>query len=317
MKIAIREGSAAKNFEALHELISEYPGMVMLCSDDKHPDDLLVGQINTLAARAVAKGHRWQDVLRAACLNPVEHYGLDVGVLRKGDPADMIVVRDLISFEVIATYLNGVAVFGNGAAQMPSVPVKVLNQFSDVHVSEQDMQISVSSEEHQVRVIRAIDGSLMTEELHRKVPVINGCSQPDIEQDILKIVVINRYFKAPPAVALIHGFGLKQGAIASSVAHDSHNIVAVGSDDASLAKAINAVAEYKGGIAAVDSHGRTAGLALPVAGIMEPTGRRRSSQTVYGDRRVCTTGVEERIESAVYDIIVYGIAGDSPVKTQR
>ena len=267
MKIIIREGSAAKNFEALHPLIREYPEMVMLCSDDKHPDDLLVGHINKLAARAITKGHRWQDVLMAACVNPVLHYQLNVGLLRPGDPADMIMVSDLKSFQVMQTIIDGNEVFGQSGTVMSYFSVGHVNRFDSYEVTPEKLRVQ-GKEANAIRIIRAIDGSLLTGELHMKLPVSDGCYQTDVSCDVLKIAVVNRYQKAQPAVAFIYGFGLKQGAIASSVAHDSHNIVAVGVDDTSLAEAINLVSEARGGISAVDGKGRREILALPVAGII-------------------------------------------------
>ncbi len=268
MKIIIREGSAAKNFEALHKLISEYPDMVMLCSDDKHPDDLVIGHINKLVARAIEKGHRWQDVLRAACLNPVHHYGLKVGMLQPGDPADMILTRDLRSFDVIKTYINGTEVFADNKVILPEASIGVANRFSTSLLDAEAVKIKGQSSKD-VRIIHAIDGALITKEVHAWLPVSDdGYYQTDTERDILKITVVNRYQKSSPAVAFIQGFGLKQGAIASSVAHDSHNIVAVGVDDSSLIQAINQVISSIGGIVAVSANGHQEVLALPIAGIM-------------------------------------------------
>ncbi|HLF65566.1 MAG TPA: adenine deaminase [Saprospiraceae bacterium] len=275
MKIIIRDGSAAKNFEALHRLISAYPDMVMLCSDDKHPDDLVVGHINKLAARAIAKGHRWPDILRAGCVNPVLHYGLQVGLLQSGDPADMILVRDLESFDVLTTYIDGVEVFSKMKVRLPEVKTETANRFSTSAVSVDELRLEGQSD-HDVRIIHAIDGSLITGEMHARLPVSDdGYYLTDRNKDILKIVVVNRYEKSAPAIAFIHGFGLKKGAIASSVAHDSHNIVAVGVDDKSLVQAINLVIAARGGIAAVDarlptgtSHEHEEVLALPIAGII-------------------------------------------------
>lgn len=269
MKIIIREGSAAKNFEALHPLIGQYPEQVMLCSDDKHPDDLLAGHINTLAARAVSLGYRWQDVLRAACINPVLHYKLPVGLLRPGDPADMIMVRDLRAFEVIRTWINGDVVFDDGEVLFDRPVPGAPNNFQVSAISPEALRMRARSGRN-VRLIRAIDGALLTAELHMPLTKSDGYYQTDTGCDALKIAVINRYRDAAPATAFIHGFGLRRGAIASSVAHDSHNIVAVGVDDESLAAAINLVIAERGGIAAVDGNGNTHVLPLPVAGIMSP-----------------------------------------------
>jgi adenine deaminase len=268
MRIIIREGSAAKNFEALHTLISEHPDMVMLCSDDKHPDDLLIGHINQLAARAVSHGHRWQDVLQAACVNPVLYYGLNVGLLREGDPADMILVDNLSNFNTLATYIDGNPVCENGSVILPPCTPAIVNRFEISPIETNVLRITATGASAEVRVIEAIDGALITGELHQELEVIDGYLQARPELDVLKIVVVNRYSEAPPAVAFVSGFGLKRGAIASSVAHDSHNIVAVGVDDKSLANAINLVIHARGGVAATDGEGAEHILSLPVAGIM-------------------------------------------------
>ena len=259
MKIIIREGSAAKNFEALHPVIARYPQMVMFCSDDKHPDDLVVGHINQLASRSVALGYDVFDVLRAASVNPVEHYKLTSGLLRPTDPADFTIVKNLRSFEVVETYLDGECVFSVDKVAIPPVPIPVVNQFSCVPKSEHDFKLTTSAE--RIRVIKAIDGSLLTEEIHADIDDIG------IQRDILKICVINRYSEAPVAICYIHGFGLKNGAIASSVAHDSHNIVSVGTNDTMIAEAVNAVIACGGGICAVNEDVQHV-LGLPIAGLM-------------------------------------------------
>lgn len=265
MKIAIREGSAAKNFEALIDLIDDYPEMIMFCSDDKHPDNLAVSHINELAARAVAKGKNVFDVLRAACLNPISHYSLHVGQLRKGDPADFILVEDLEKFEVLATYIHGKKVAENGRTLIESVKNPIINNFHCSPKSPNDFQIKASGA--RVRVIEAQDGQLITPEVNGEILLRDGFAESNPKEDILKITVVNRYADAPPAIAFIKNFGIKSGAIASSVGHDSHNIIAVGVDDESICKAVNLLIEVKGGIAAV-SEDKKQILALPVGGIM-------------------------------------------------
>jgi adenine deaminase len=242
--------------------------MVMLCSDDKHPDDLVIGHINQLAARAIRNGHRWQDVLKVACVNPVLHYNLDVGLLRKGDRADMILVNNLDEFKVLGTYIDGNPVFQNGSISLPAYSPEIVNRFSCAPISPEMLHLPVPGESAVVRVIEAIDGALITGELHKELAIIDGGLRARPDLDLLKIVVVNRYRPAPPAVALIHGFGIKNGAMASSVAHDSHNIVAVGADDESLANAINLVIRESGGVAATDGRDSDLILPLPVAGIM-------------------------------------------------
>ncbi|MFU8811628.1 MAG: adenine deaminase [Balneolaceae bacterium] len=270
MKVAIREGSAAKNFEALIPILGERPEMVMFCSDDKHPDDLLEGHINQLAARAVAKGYPLYDVLRACNVHAVEHYGLPVGLLQPGDPADFVVVRDLTSFEVDETWIEGECVYADGNESFRVTETEPINQFSGYALSPEQFAIPASSPDAPraaVRVIVAEDGELVTnEEIHR-LPIKNGAIQADPENDILKMVVVNRYQKAEPAVAFIRNFGMKSGAIASSVAHDSHNIIAVGCDDEAICRAVNALMESGGGISVADGDGVHT-LALPVGGLM-------------------------------------------------
>ena len=275
MKIIIREGSAAKNFEALIDLLNDYPNQMMFCSDDKHPDSLVLGHINQLCSRAVAKGINVYKVLRAACVNPVLHYKLDVGLLKEGDPADFIVVKDLEKFEVMKTFINGGLVAENGKSKIESVRSKVINNFSCSKKEVTDFQYLLNKygeEENieQVNVIEALDGQLITNKLIKvlnDVIVKNGLIESNPENDILKIVVVNRYDDTPIAKAFIKNFGLKKGAIASSVAHDSHNIVAVGVDDENIYKAVNLVIEQQGGVSAVDNEKEMV-LALPVAGLM-------------------------------------------------
>ncbi len=264
--IQIREGSAARNFEALYTLIDEFPDKVMLCSDDKHPDELVNGHINELARRAVAKGMDPMNVIRAGCANPVHHYGLDVGLLQPGDPADLIEVDSLESFNVLRTFIDGTCVAERGGALLPEpAAIEPINQFKAEPVKPSDLKLKNGS--GKARVIGAMDGQLVTE--CRILDVKQSADQiiADPEKDILKIAVVNRYSKSAPAVGLIQGFGLKRGAIASSVAHDSHNVIAVGTNDHDLANAINLVIDNTGGLSAVDGSDKQV-LPLPIAGLM-------------------------------------------------
>ena len=265
MKIQIREGSAAKNFEALIELMQDYPDKVLFCSDDKHPDDLAEGHINQLVIRAIKKGYNPMSVLKSAILNPIDHYDLEVGALQTGDPADMIIVDNLNDFRVLATYVNGTLIARNGKTLIPSVTETVPNNFHAEPVSTVD--ISVSPHGNKLKVMEALDGQLITNIVHADPKIKDGNVVSDPENDILKIVVLNRYNKAKPAVAFIRNFGLKRGAIASSVAHDSHNIVAVGADDEQVVRAINLIIKEKGGVSLVDGREEII-LPLPVAGLM-------------------------------------------------
>ena len=253
MKILIREGSAAKNFEALIDLLNDHPGDIMFCSDDKHPDSLVKGHINDLCKRAVAKGVDVFNVLNAACINPVKHYKMNVGLLKVGDPGDFIVVRDLINFEVLATYINGIQVAEKGISKISASKSKVINNFNCNRKEVADFKFPVIYFPAEVEAIEALDGQLITNKKIVKPIIENGFYKSDIENDVLKIVVVNRYNDAPVAKGFIKNFGLKKGAIASSVAHDSHNIIAVGVDDESLCKAVNLIIEKRGGISCVDT----------------------------------------------------------------
>ena len=265
MKVIIREGSAAKNFEALIGLLTEHYENMMFCSDDKHPDDLLLGHINQLCARAVAKDIDVFKVLQAACINPVKHYNLDVGLLNIGDNADCIVVEDLKDFKTIQTYINGELVYDNGISNIKHVEFKNLNNFNTDKKQVSDFRFESNAK--QIKVIECIDGELVTNEIIESATIQNGNLVSNTETDILKMVVVNRYQNDQPAIAFIKNFGLKEGAIASSVGHDSHNIISVGVSDEAICKAVNLLIENEGGICAI-SDAEEKVVALPVAGIM-------------------------------------------------
>lgn len=265
MKILLREGSAAKNFEALWPLIDEYPEMVMLCSDDKHPNDLLEGHINLEVKRALHLDLDPMNVLRCCTLNPVRHYGLDTGLLQPGDSADFIVVEELRSFKVLQTCIKGQKVAEAGESFILSTEIQEVNLFNARRIAPEDLQ--VPAQEGNLRVIEAMDGQLITTEKLVKPRIMDGFVTADPENDVVKLVVMNRYQSAPPAIGFISNTGMKRGAIASCVAHDSHNIVAAGTDDVSIAEAINLIVDHKGGIALVDGNVKEI-LPLPVAGIM-------------------------------------------------
>ena len=267
MKILIREGSAAKNFEALIDLMHEHYAMMMFCSDDKHPDSLADGHINQLCARAVAKGIDVFKVLQAACINPVQHYKMNIGLLQEGEAADFILLEDLTNFKVLKTFINGELVATAGKSLVQCEMADLLNNFNCSERLVSDFKFSISDFGENIYAIEALDGQLITNKHACKPTVINNVYESDIYKDILKLVVVNRYKHAPVAKAFIKNFGLKQGALASSVAHDSHNIVAVGVDDESLMKAVNLVIASNGGVSAV-SKKREMVLALPVAGLM-------------------------------------------------
>jgi len=265
MKIQIREGSAAKNFEALVGLLETHPDMVLFCSDDKHPNDLAKGHINELVKRAIQKGYDPMRVLRSAILNPIDHYKLDQGLLQVGDDADFILVDNLDDFNVLSTYIKGRKVATNGQCMIESVPESEPNAFHAEEISIED--ISVSSSPGQIKVMKVLDGQLITEELIVGPKLENGNVVSDVDRDVLKLVVLNRYEKAKPAMAFINNFNFKHGAIASTVAHDSHNIIAVGTSDDEIVRAINLLVEARGGISLVDGKDEHV-LPLPVAGLM-------------------------------------------------
>ena len=269
MKVIIREGSAARNFDVLIPLLDEFPQMIMFCSDDKHPDNLVRGHINELVRRAIAFGCDPLQVLTAACKTPVDHYGLDVGMLRPGDPADFIVVENLQTVSVLATYINGIKAAEKGKTLLKPVTCEVPNHFVCDRVSPEGLRIKAKT--HTLRVIDVIDGEVFTKSAEQPARIERGFAVADPDHDILKLVVLNRYQAGPPAIAFARNMGLKRGAIASSVAHDSHNIIAVGTNDGDLAAAINLIVEHRGGISAACGRDQMV-LPLPVAGIMSAEG---------------------------------------------
>jgi adenine deaminase len=266
MQILIREGSAARNFDALIQLLNDYPDHIMFCSDDKHPDSLLEGHINQLAARAVAAGVDVFKVLKAACINPALHYKIPCGMLQPGHHADCVVVNNLTEFKVLQTYINGQLVAENGQSLIHSVPCGTPNQFNCSLRSVRDF-IVPAKDHATVRVIEALDGQLITRQLEAQAIISDGHLVADVPNDILKIAVVNRYHDAPVAVAFVKGFGLHRGAIASTVAHDSHNIIVCGTCENDMTEAVNALIDCQGGVAVCDGH-QTHTLALPVAGLM-------------------------------------------------
>ncbi len=266
MKILIREGSAAKNFQELIPLIKRYPSMVMFCSDDLHPFDLEKGHINLLVKRALQMGFDLFDVLRAASLNPVTHYNLPVGLLKVGDDADFIVVDSLENLNILETYIQGRLVAKEGKYLIEKEHSKIVNNFNIKTIDVDSIKLKPNGK-NSARIIGAKDNSLVTTSLVDTVKVEDGYAVSDVERDILKIVVVNRYVQSKPSIGFVKGFGLTRGAIATSVAHDSHNIIAVGVDDESIVKAINLIIENKGGMAFVDENTKVI-LSLPIGGLM-------------------------------------------------
>ena len=274
MKVIIREGSAAKNFETLEPLIDEYYDKMMFCSDDKHPDDLLLGHINLLVKRALAKGNDLFKILQMVCITPVEHYKLDVGTLQINEPADFIIIDNTLDFNILQTYIDGKKVAENGSNFIHTEPEAIVNNFNIAPKTVDNFELQLNTPH--VNIIEVLDGQLITNKIEGTIILKDkiAYSSPSesngtVSKDILKIAVVNRYFDAPVAVAFIKNFGLKRGAIASSVAHDSHNIIVVGVDDESICEAVNLLIEQKGGLSAVNGDKKEV-LGLPIAGLMSP-----------------------------------------------
>jgi adenine deaminase len=265
MKILIREGSAARNYAALHNLIDEFPDDLMFCTDDSHPNDLLQGHINRHVVRAIKDGHDLWNVLKIACRNPVDHYNLDIGRLRVGDRADLIQVDDLRFFGIMTTYVKGQKIAEAGAHNLPDIIAAPINRFNCSPKKPEDFRVPADGT--QIRCITVTDGELMTGSEIVTANIIDGFAESAPERDLLKIAVVNRYQDAPPAIGFVKGMKLQRGAIASSVAHDSHNIVVVGLDDEHICRMVNALIKTKGGIAAGRDEYLEV-LPLPVAGIM-------------------------------------------------
>ena len=269
MHILIREGSAAKNYDALAELLRLHPDKVMFCSDDKHPDELVLKHINALVKRSLQKGYDLYDVLRAACVNPVLHYKLHVGMLRINDAADFVVVNNLEQLDILKTYIGGQLVAESGKSLLPDVTVQPINNFKATDRVVADFAVTAKNAAPVIRVVEAVEGQLVTNELHLPAKVADGYIVSDTAHDVLKIAVVNRYEpNAPVAIAFIKNFGLKHGALASTVGHDCHNIIAVGVDDASICAAVNALVACKGGIAVAKDKDAVTTMPLPVAGLM-------------------------------------------------
>ena len=269
MKILIREGSAAKNFDALHPLIDKYPEMIMFCTDDSHPDDLINGHINKIIKKAIKQGHDIFNILRAASLNPREHYGLNTGLLRVGEPADFVVIDNINDFNILETYIDGKKVYdANGNTTYLNIPdEKKINNFLATSILANDLK--VKNKHKKIRVIKAMNKQLITDQIITEPSIEGDLIVADTQRDLLKIVVLNRYStNTKPAVGFITGFGLKKGAIASTVAHDSHNIIAIGCSDKEISDAINKLIEIKGGIVANNGSGKMKYIKLDFGGLM-------------------------------------------------
>jgi len=265
MKIQIREGSAAKNFDALIPIAKKHPNTCMFCSDDKHPEDLVVGHINAMVKKAIHYGVDTIDVLRMASLNPIRHYGLDVGLLQIGDPADFLVIDNLRDLTILKTFINGRLVAKDGKTLIKESSKRIVNNFNTTEKEVNDF--AIKNQNRNIHIIEAIDGELITNKILDKAKVINNYIVSDTRRDILKIVVINRYKDLSPSIGFVKNFGLKKGAIGSSIAHDSHNIISVGVNDIDICRAVNIIIKNRGGLSAVGGETEKV-LPLPIAGIM-------------------------------------------------
>ena len=265
MKIQLRQGSSARNLDDLHPLISSHSGQCMLCTDDLKPADLVHGHINLLIKKCLSLGHDLFDILQCACVNPVHHYQLGVGLLQKGDPADFILVDDLERMEISATWINGEMVSSKGRPLFQAAQETPVNHFHAAPITAE--QLRVRARGAQIKVIEVNDGQIVTGAGRHPVPPDHTVVEADPLADLLKILIHNRYQPALPTIAFVRGFGLQHGAMASSIAHDSHNIIAVGASDLDLVRAVNLLQESGGGICFVkgDEENR---MELPVAGLM-------------------------------------------------
>jgi len=266
MKILIREGSAAKNFNALHPLIASHTDRIMLCCDDLHPYDLVKGHINLLVKRALNEGYDLLTTLRICTYNPVKHYNLSAGLLQEGDPADFIIFDNPTQFNIQKVFIDGILVAENGISHIKPVEEEPLNNFFAEKISVSDIELHPLT--NRIRVIDIIDDELITKQSVFPAYMVDGKVLSDIERDIIKIVILNRYNKSKPAVAFVRNSGLKHGAIASSAVHDSHNLICIGTNDSDIVNAVNALVETKGGISA-SLNGVADVLPLPYAGLMD------------------------------------------------
>ncbi len=266
IKIQIREGSAARNFDGLIDLIKNHKEAIMFCTDDCHPDYLQSGHINKLLARAVNLGYNIYDILHAICINPRNHYALKTGALQVNDPADFIVVDDLKSFDVSRTFIDGEEVYRKGeiSIQVPETKPPSFHFRS----SFKKGNLEVLSNGENINIIGVIKGELLTEWIKEKSPVPQGgIVKASTDTDLLKIVLLDRYDSTMPVVAFIRGFKLKSGALASSIAHDSHHIIAVGVDDDSIDSALSWIVNNRGGLCYA-ADGKVSGIRLPYYGLM-------------------------------------------------
>lgn len=298
MKILIREGSAAKNFESLHPLISEcskkYCDSLMFCFDDAHPNDILNGHINLIVARAIKHGHDFFDVLKIACINPVLHYKIPVGLLRIGDPADFIITKDIKTFKINKTYINGKLVFNDGISLIPLINEIPINNFNCSKKSISDFKFSTKNK--MIPVIKCISNQIITHKTMIDSNLLAPDFQSNIAEDILKIAIINRYKdNSKISIGFIKNFGIRNGAIGSTVAHDSHNIILVGSNDEYLCKAANTIIQNKGGLCALNNE-KTIIMELPISGLMSTLSAERVASQYIKLNDFCKNVLGSRLD---------------------
>jgi adenine deaminase len=272
MQIMIRQGTGARNLEALLPVVSERNARrLMWCTDDRHPHDLLTeGHIDSMVAAAVRAGLELVTAVRMATLNPAERFGLShLGAIAPGRQADLVVFSDPGCQRIEEVYVGGrpVAQDGRMVAGVPApatVPVP-----PSMSLGSQALDFSVPAGGRQVRVIDLIPDQILTRHSLEPAPVEAGRLVSDPRRDLLKIAVVERHTGSGRiGLGMVRGFGLRQGALASSVAHDSHNILVVGVTDAEMRAAVAEVAAMGGGIAAAVGGRTAAKLPLPVAGLM-------------------------------------------------
>ncbi|MDY4521351.1 MAG: adenine deaminase [Bacteroidales bacterium] len=273
MKVLIREGSAARNLDALQSLLKSNPYNVMACTDDAHPDDIRErGHIDKFFLRALEMGISIFDIFQILSVNPVSHYKLDCGLVQVGDKSNFLLLNSLKEFSLRSVILNGQEAYNSvqGLAYdyLPN-PLKP-NNFVDRSFTDADFQLVAPSNDPKLRVIVQLKDQIVTQSLvWQSKAKAQAEVKSDIDNDIVKIAVVNRYDAQAPVVnGFIKGTGLKSGAMASSIAHDSHNVVIIGADAQSMRLAAEAIFASKGGIVVVNDNAVAGQLELPIAGLM-------------------------------------------------
>ena len=270
MKIMIKQGSYAKNLENIYPLAHKNADKCFLVSDDLHADDLLKGHMNVKLKKIINLGIDPIDAIKMATINPAKHYNLNVGLLSQGDPADFVIINNFKDFKVLETYINGKLVAKNSKPLFELPQVKIINSFDINKKNINDFKININKKNGtiKVNVIGILKNQIITKKLTEKLRIKNYEILPEPNKDILRIAVAERYGHNNLALGFIKGFKLKEGAVASSIAHDSHNIIAIGIDKKDIAKSINTIIEMKGGLTIVKNDKVLIKLPLPIAGLM-------------------------------------------------